>query len=126
MNTVEEKILDTQFVDADYFLVRIHEFENKYGFDWVEFLSRYRDDESLYLNRDFNEWAFLCRNFREELLAADTKAPPGEFTGRILEKPDLESGFFICGEQRCSILRTIFGMFTTRYTAARSCRKLSN
>ena len=117
--TVEEKILNTQFVDADYFLLRIHEFENKYGWDWVEFERLYKADDNLYLNRDFNEWAFLCRNFREELLAADTESPPGDCAGRILEKPDFESGFFIRWEQGCSILMAIFGRLKTCCTAVR-------
>ena len=116
IDVMEETILDTKFVDADFFVLRNRDLERKYGMDWLQFEQRYKSDKTAYLNADFNEWAFLCRNFRGELLAAETdaKAPPEMYPGKTLRKPDLESGFFIRREMRCSILAAIFGMFTTR------------
>lgn len=91
-----ETVLKKVFVDDDYFLVRVKQFEQKYNRGWGEFLSEYDsgrlDPERE--NRDYVEWSFLCRTFLRELVVGE--GPPGDDV--FPEKPELNSGFCIMGD----------------------------
>ena len=68
-----EVILKTVYVDDDYFLLRVKQFEQKYKMEWGKFLGDY-NSERLDPNRecrDFVEWSFLCRTFLRELIVMD-------------------------------------------------------
>lgn len=93
--TSGETVLKKVFVDDDYFLIRVQQFEQKYKLGWGEFLVEYDsgrlDPERD--NRDFVEWSFLCRTFLRELVIGE--GPPGDDI--FPEKPELNSGFCIMG-----------------------------
>lgn len=92
-----EVSLETVYVDDDYFLLRVKQFEQKHKMEWGKFLGDY-DSGRLDPNRecrDFVEWSFLCRTFLRELIVMD-EGPPGD-TSVFPEKPEVNSGFcFMC------------------------------
>ena len=90
-------VLKTEFVDPDYFLLRVRHFERQYNLSWGKFLGEYasgqRDSERE--NPDFVEWAFLCRNFLSELIRSEEEGegPPGSITSVSPDEPEADSGF---------------------------------
>ena len=104
--TVNEKILKAQCVDSDYFLVRVKNFEDKYHMEWQHFLGEYNAGRLDKKNRDYVEWAFLCRAFSLELIQLEAKGPPGE-ASVFPEKPETVSGFCFAHNNPCSILTLI-------------------
>jgi len=96
-----EVILKTEFVDPDYFLVRVRQFEQQYNESWGKFFGEYTSGQADKYNPDFVEWAFLCRNFLGELIRAEEgEGPPGSVSSILPEKPETDSGF--CFWARCS------------------------
>ena len=85
-------ILNTQRVDLDFFLIRVKAFEQKYDKEWQQFLGEFNAGHLDKRNRDFVEWAFLCRSFSVELIQLEAKGPPGE-ASVFPEKPETTSGF---------------------------------
>ena len=66
------------FVQSDYFLVRIREFEMRYrnAFEnWEHFYAEYSKGTLDKNNSDYDEWAFLCTHFMSQLI--DGEGPPG-------------------------------------------------
>jgi len=102
-NVIREDALSASVVDADYFLQRIKRFEQKYSMDSYDFLVKYEKNPEEFMSADYSHWAFLCRNFFEELflLEAESDSPPGVSPNTITERPDLESGFFVNEESLC-------------------------
>src|SRR5271157_3857239 len=89
-----EAILKTEFVDSDYFLVRVRQFEQQYNESWGKFFGEYTSGQADKCNPDFVEWAFLCRNFLGELIRAEEgEGPPGSAASIFPEKPEIDSGF---------------------------------
>jgi hypothetical protein len=93
-------ILKTQCVDSDFFLIRVKTLEQKYHMEWQQFLGEYNAGHLEKGNRDFVEWAFLCRSFSLELIQLEAKGPPGE-ASIFPEKPETASGF--CFIQRIHV-----------------------
>jgi hypothetical protein len=85
-------ILKTQCVDSDFFLIRVKTLEQKYDMEWQDFLGAYNAGHLEKGNRDYVEWAFLCRSFSVELIQLEAKGPPGE-ASVFPEKPETISGF---------------------------------
>ena len=89
-------------VQPGCFLARIHVFEEQYRTEypggWREFQVAYSLDLADQENLDFDEWAFLCEHFAQELTQP---SPPGVFTD-VQEKPEFNSGFSFGGMVRCS------------------------
>jgi len=94
--TAREMVLKTEFVDSDYFLLRVKHFEQQYNQSWGQFFGEYTSGR-LDLDRknpDYIEWAFLCRTFLSELIKEeDGESPPGQVTSVFPEKPEIDSGF---------------------------------
>src|SRR5271166_2182992 len=107
--TVEETISNAQFVDADYFVLRVKQFEQKYNQGWGEFLGEYESGrlDTERRNRDYLEWAFLCRTFLSELIKEDGGEPPGDEPSTFSEKPESISGFRFAAGYECSMLNAI-------------------
>jgi hypothetical protein len=103
-----EGILKPDVVASDYFLLRVKDYERQYKIGWGEFLGKYESgqldaDRS---NRDFVEWAFMCRTFSSELIQMEAKSPPGG--GDVFsEKPENLSGFCFGLIDTCSMLKSI-------------------
>jgi hypothetical protein len=99
--------LSVDFVQPSYFLGRIQQFEIKYKNEyngWGEFLSAYSKGQVDRDNSDFDEWAFLCEHFMENLIeSGDDVGPPGA-KGYAPQKPESDSGFFFL-ESKCSMRR---------------------
>jgi hypothetical protein len=96
-NAEKKYQLSVDFVDPDYFLARIHEFEKKYKKNWGDFLAEYAlnptsSDSST--SCDFTEWAFLCKHFMSELIRVDSSGPPGQAENNGFGEPELNSGSF--------------------------------
>lgn len=85
-------ILKAQCVDSDFFLIRVKTLEQKYHMEWQDFLGEYNAGRLDKRNRDYVEWAFLCRSFSVELIQLEAKGPPGE-ASVFPEKPETISGF---------------------------------
>jgi hypothetical protein len=85
-------ILKAQCVDSDFFLIRVKNLEQKYHMEWQDFLGKYNAGGLDRKNRDYVEWAFLCRSFSVELIQLEAKGPPGE-ASVFPEKPETISGF---------------------------------
>jgi hypothetical protein len=118
---LEDNALAASIVETDYFLQRIRKFEQNYQMDSYEFLVQYEKNPENFQSSDFSHWAFLCRNFFEELflLEVESDSPPGSNPSKILEKPDFESGFFIRKEITCSTIpKNIFRLSRTRLQVA--------
>jgi len=99
--TAGEVVLKTEFVDSDYFLLRVKHFEERYNQSWGQFLGDYTSGniDKKRNNPDFVEWAFLCRNFLSELIAEGS--PPGSQANNIFfEKPEADSGSCFWGQAR--------------------------
>ena len=93
-----EALLPLEFVEKDYFLCRIREFEQKYNLGWGEFLARYSTGQleaDSSTGSDFTEWAFLCHNFMRELINVENSGPPGQMDNENLQEPEQNSGSFI-------------------------------
>lgn len=103
-----EGILKPDVVASDYFLLRVKDYERQYKIGWGEFLGKYESgqldaDRS---NRDFVEWAFMCRTFSSELIQMEAKGPPGG--GDVFsEKPENLSGFCFGFIHTCLTLKSI-------------------
>ena len=106
---MEDRMLNIAFVQSDFFLNRIHEFEEKYRMQWGEFLAQYTMGTlDGCKNADYAEWAFLCNSFMSELVSSDETSPPGIESNSEPQKPERDSGFFILwGEivRRSNLLR---------------------
>lgn len=102
----DERILNATFVQSDFFLKRIHYFEEKYGMKWNQFLAEYQTGSlERCTNNDYVEWAFLCTSFMSDLLKPDEQSPPGVELHVEGQKPERDSGFFIFGDTSCSMPR---------------------
>jgi hypothetical protein len=94
-------MVSVNFVQADFFVNRIREFETKYQMPWEQFMAQYTTGK---LPRgcqetDFTEWAFLCNNFMEELLKPLGAGPPPEQENAAeVKEPEVISGSFILGD----------------------------
>src|SRR2546428_9986683 len=69
--------LTAKFVQTDYFLCRVREFELKYQMDWGKFLAEFRTgklpaDPDVYA--EYTEWAFLCDTFLKELIELESRS----------------------------------------------------
>ena len=96
---IRESYLEAKFVQDDYFLCRIKDFEYMYGRDWGTFLADFKTGKfSPTENRyaDFTEWAFLCTTFMSELIAHEGTDPPKSETLDWMnyQKPESDSGFW--------------------------------
>jgi hypothetical protein len=93
--TVEGAILKPDVVASDYFILRVKNYERQYALGWGEFLGKYESKriDSERTNRDFMDWAFLCRTFSSELIQLEAKGPPGCDFSASCEKPENISGF---------------------------------
>ena len=100
--------LSVNFVQSDYFLERIQQFEIKYKDEyngWGAFLSDYSKGLADRDNSDFDEWAFLCEHFLEDLIeSGDDTGPPGA-KKYAPQKPESDSGFSFL-ESKCSTRST--------------------
>jgi hypothetical protein len=85
------------FVDVDFFLDRIREFECKYSTPWQQFVAEYSAGKwsGGCENADFAEWNFLCNNFTVELLRPLDTGPPVEEHTIEGQKPESISGFLL-------------------------------
>lgn len=106
MNKKESTLLQPRFVQADYFLCKVKEYELRYRMSWGQFFADFSSGRLKKDDSDYMEWAFLCRTFLPELIELEKKSPPGE-TNEIAEEPESNSGFFIAGESLCSIRKCI-------------------
>lgn len=102
--------LPVEFVQADYFLCRIHGFERQYNMNWGDFLAQYSKGNlkaDSVASRDYTEWAFLCHNFMSELIRMEGCDPPGQTAHGNVKEPEFNSGSFIWGGlvRRKSIFR---------------------
>jgi hypothetical protein len=90
-----EAVLKTEFVDSDYFLLRVKHFERQYNQSWGKFFGEYTAGHLDRENPDFVEWGFLCRNFLSELIRTEEEGegPPGSTPRLFPEKPEVDSGF---------------------------------
>jgi hypothetical protein len=88
----QEKIIQPTYVDSDFFVLRVREYEKKYDKTWLEFWTEFNAGQlSDPTNPEFGQWAMLCRAYWTELITAD--GPPlSEFKP---SKPELSSGFLI-------------------------------
>jgi hypothetical protein len=99
------RMVNVEFVGAEFFVNRIREFEKKYNQPWLSFLAKYKaggiSDKPC--NPDFVEWAFLCNSFLPELMSefvkADDESPPANEPVLECEKPELNSGFSLLWRQ---------------------------
>jgi hypothetical protein len=93
---IGEAILKPDVVASDYFVLRVKEYERQYNQGWGDFLGKYESGEldRERENRDFVEWAFLCRTFSSELIRIEAKGPPGD-ADVFSEKPENLSGFLL-------------------------------
>ena len=91
-----EQIIKPQVVTSPYFIERVHEFEVEYGTNWGDFLAQFAKGklpDDPYRAADYTEWAFLCRTFATELIAADSTGPPCHESFGDYEKPGHSPGF---------------------------------
>ncbi len=98
--TNSERMLNVTFVQSDFFVDRIHYFEDKYGMQWGQFLAQYSTgalEAEGCSNTDFAEWAFLCNSFMSELLKPNEAGPPATESNSERQKPERDSGFLILG-----------------------------
>ncbi len=104
-----EGILRPDEVAADYFLLRVKNYEREYNLSWGEFLSKYDKGEidPDKGKRDFVEWAFMCRTFSSELLQAEATGPPRDDPNVFAEKPENLSGFCFGPRTLCSTRKSI-------------------
>ncbi len=107
--TAGELVLKTEFVDSDYFLLRVRHFEQQYNQSWGKFLGAYTSGQLDTKNADFAEWAFLCRNFLSELIRSEEEGegPPGLDDNVPSDKPESDSGF-------CFWARSLLGRLNVR------------
>ncbi len=122
--TDTKSALSVTFVQASYFLERIQQFEikykNKYN-GWGEFLSAYSNGQVDRDNSDFDEWAFLCEHFMEDLIqSGDDTGPPGA-KGYAPQKPESDSGFFFL-ESKCSMQSITLILWVELWLHARTIR----
>jgi hypothetical protein len=68
-------------------------YRNQFPGGWGEFFAAYSKRLTPKGNLDYDEWAFLCEHFMEELTQS---GPPGD-CDHFHEKPESTSGFFIGG-----------------------------
>lgn len=111
-----ESILQPQFVQADYFLCRIRDFEAKYQKTWGQFYAEWFSLEKRDTgNPELIEWAFLCRTFLPELIEQEAEPPGG--SSNLSQEPESNSGFSIIREGLCiSIQKNISNASTARCT----------
>lgn len=126
INQTTKTEFSVNFVQASYFLGRIHEFEVKYRDQWQgwgEFLSDYSKKRVDRDNSDFDEWAFLCNHFMADLIQSghDT-GPPGD-KRYAPQKPESDSGFCFL-ETDCSTHRSISRTHSEPSLRARATRRL--
>jgi hypothetical protein len=103
----EDSYLTAHEVAPGYFLERIRFFEQKYQNEfrsWRDFLVAYTLGRTDQDNLDYDEWAFLCEHFMEEL-TQPLRPPSG--CADFQEKPEINSGFSIKGGIPCLNLKTI-------------------
>jgi hypothetical protein len=100
-------VLKVDVVAADYFLLRVKEYERRYKMDWGDFLAKYASGQvdKERTNRDFAEWAFLCKTFSSELIQIEAESPPGGISNATSEKPENISGFCFDAHRTCLRLR---------------------
>lgn len=125
INQTSKAELSVHFVQASYFLDRIHEFETKYQNKWQgwgEFLSDYSKDRVDHDNSDLDEWAFLCNHFMADLIESGRDTGPPGAKRYTPQKPESDSGFCFL-ERTCSTLKTISGPHFERSHRARVMRK---
>lgn len=103
-NNFGNTALPVGFVQSDYFLARVREFEHKYRQSWFEFFAAYSHVDTDQDNLDFEEWAFLCEQFFGQLIEMD-EGPPGPLESAPLQKPEADSGFRFLWRPACSTLR---------------------
>ena len=97
-DTERTPMVSISYVNADYFLNRVHGFEEKYQIPWQQFVAEYsRRTLSGCENPDYAEWDFLCTSFETELLMLGS--PPGKDLSSESQKPETTSGFFIFGRR---------------------------
>ncbi len=80
MNTKRD-VINTNFVDKEYFLHRAKDFEQKYQMDWPDFFVRFRQgklDADAVQYADYTEWAFICTTFVTDLINMEGPGPPIE------------------------------------------------
>jgi hypothetical protein len=109
INQTTKTELSVSFVQADYFLNRIHEFENKYQSEWQgwgDFLSAYEKNQVDRSNSDLDEWAFLCNHFMMALIESGRDVGPPGAERYAPQKPESDSGFCFL-ERDCSRLKAI-------------------
>lgn len=93
--------LSVNFVQDDYFLIRIREFEIQYHNDfqdWGDFYAQYSKGTLDKNNFDYDEWAYLCRHFMSALIEGED--PPGPKV-ESAQKPESDSGFCFVGRLYC-------------------------
>jgi|HubBroStandDraft_1064217.scaffolds.fasta_scaffold448019_1 hypothetical protein len=92
---LEGTILTPDVVASDYYILRVKHYERQYNLGWGEFLGGYESKriDCERTNRDFFEWAFLCRTFSSELIQLEANGPPGNDSSVSCEKPESVSGF---------------------------------
>jgi hypothetical protein len=127
INQTENAALSVNFVQAEYFLERIHGFEVKYRDKWQgwgAFLSDYSQNLVDRDNSDLDEWAFLCNHFMGKLIeSARDNGPPGA-KRYDSQKPEGDSGFCFL-ERVCSTHNATSRTRCAFSAPARAMRKLS-
>jgi len=120
----KDGILKPDVVASDYFLLRVKDYERQYKIGWGEFLGKYESGQldAERSNRDFVEWAFMCRTFSSELIQMEAKGPPGA-DDVFSDKPENTSGFCFCFINACSMQKTILRKWQS--ISARAGRKLT-
>jgi hypothetical protein len=106
---LEGAILKPDVVASDYFILKVKHYERQYNLGWGEFLGGYESKQidQGRANRDFVEWAFLCRTFSSELIQLEAKGPPGNDFSVSYDKPENISGFCFSIQSACSMPRNI-------------------
>jgi hypothetical protein len=101
----KEAMLTMNYVSADFFLKRIHDFETQYDMTWMEFVAEYSKGAlpgGCEGNSDFAEWNFLCSKFTAELLKTSEASPPAREDNFEGQKPEAISGFSFFWRHFCS------------------------
>jgi hypothetical protein len=113
----KEAMLTMNYVNVDFFLKRVRDFEKQYDMTWQQFVAEYSNGtliSSCEGNTDFAEWNFLCGKFTAELLKTSQASPPAREENFEGQKPEAISGFSIFGRdfvRPSQILRACDGHF---------------
>ncbi len=99
--------LSAHTVKPGHFRSRLDFLEQKYRLEfkegWGEFFAMYSKGRTPKGNLDYDEWAFLCEHFMEELTQT---WPPGGYCEEFQERPEAISGFSFAGRGFCLIRKS--------------------